>query len=128
MTIEQYEFYNQELHHFACEIRKQSIDLIQKVIKEHSLLQMHDIAQINEWNGFVKAQVCEIKLCGNYGMNGYRFSFAYKARLLNKKGEVMKNRNPVWFGSYRIGDKVYSNPSYNRKRIVPATIESESNI
>lgn len=120
---EEYFFQDKEFSSFMYEIRRKTIDLISKSIKENSLIQIGDIIEISHYNDFVKAKVHEIKLCGSHGMDGYKFSFNYKGLLLNKKGEIMKNRLPVWFSCYLVNGKKYTNPSSNRYIIIPATIE-----
>lgn len=125
MKYEQHEFEHNELYSYSFEIWKRTSELIRQVIKEKSLLQVGDIAEISHVGEFVKAKIYKVELCVVSSFTPNKYSFRYEAMLLNKKGEIIKGRKPVWFGAWKIGDKLYSSPSYYRKKIIPATFEGE---
>jgi len=111
-----FEFESLELSEFEMKIRKESKSLIEKIIKEHSPIQIGDI--VNE------LKVIRVRLYGIdcWGSPFSKMSFSYEGIPLKKDGTPIKNRKPIWFSSFEKDGNRIEMPSYLRKEIVPATV------
>ena len=123
--IHDFEFESSELRAFEKKINDRSEQLIEKTIREKSPIQIGDI--VIELYGGQKLQVTSIKLYGidDWGLSFSQMSFSYEGLPLKKDDTPIKNRKPIWFSSFIFNGVEYHMPSYNRKKIVIATIIKE---
>jgi len=126
IKIKNLEFENDELSEYKSKIWHESKELIEKIIKEQSPIQVGEDVEIVSYrdSDFVKMRVTTVKLMAidSWGEPGRSLSFYYEGVRLSKKGEPMKGRNPERFSSFRKDGKEYSSPSYFRVEIAPAII------
>lgn len=120
------EFKSKELTVFQNKIEKESLNLINKIIKEYCPIFVGEKVKTFtfssngdeiEWLKVSKISLMAIDL---WNYPGERLSFKYEGLLLKKNGEPMKNRKPVWFSCFEKDGKIYNTPSYLRLTIIPA--------
>ena len=123
-----FEFESNELEKFKRDIRNQSLDLINKLVKKHSPIKIGET--VNTWpswsteNEAEKLIVTEIILMAvdSWGYPGDKLSFEYEGAPLKKNGEKMKNRKPIWFNCFKKNAKRYHMPTYNRVEVTTARL------
>lgn len=123
--MDEYFFVSEELTKFKNEIRNKSIKLIDKIIKEKSVIQIGEdveIIQYNKYNKILRVTTIKLMAISSWGEPGEKLSFYYEGRPLSKNGELIKNRKPEWFGTFIKNGIKYHCPSYLRVTIVPAKI------
>jgi hypothetical protein len=111
------EFKNKELNKFTDKIEKESIILINEIIKNHCPIKIGEkIKTIYYRDRVMWLIVSKITLMAvdSWGWHGNKLSFSYEGIPIKKNGEPMKNRKPVWFDHFEKKGKIYSTPSYSR--------------
>jgi hypothetical protein len=118
------EFKSKELTVFQDKIEKESLNLINKIIKKHCPISVGEkikalYGEEAEW-----LIVTEISLMAvdSWGWHGEKLSFKYEGLPLKKNGEPMKNRKPKWFGCFEKNGKICHTPSYSRLSIMSANM------
>lgn len=121
---EQYEFESSEYSEYKSKIWNESNKLIKKIIKEHSVIQVGDDVEIVDFQKNKILRVVTIKLMAvsSWGEAGEKLSFYYEGVPVAKNGKPIKNRKPIWFGTFIKNDKKYHCPSYRRVEITSAKI------
>ena len=116
------EFKSKELSDFKEKIEKESVALIDKIIKENCPISVGEKVKAIYGDTTERLIVSEINLMAvdSWGWHGERLSFKYKGIPLKKNGEPMKNRKPIWFGCFEKDGKIYHTPSYLRLSVIPA--------
>jgi len=124
MTNE-YEFISEDFKNFSNKIRKESITLIEKMIKDHSVIQIGEDVEIENYkqeNSFIRVISVELMAISSWGDAGEKLSFRYEGIPLAKNGKPMLKRKPVWFGTFFKDGTKYHCPSYSRVKIIPAKL------
>ena len=116
------EFKSKELTVFQDKIEKESLNLINKIIKEYCPISVGEKiktlwGEVEEW---MVVTTIDLMAINSWGCHGERLSFKYEGIPLKKNRVPMKNRKPKWFGSFEKKGKIYNTPSYLRLTIVPA--------
>ena len=124
MQFVDFEFKSKELRDFRENIREGSSNLINKIIKENSPIQIGEDVKTTDWNETQILRVISIKLwaISSFGFPGNELSFSYEGIPLKKNGEPMKNRKPVPFWTFIKNGKEYHMPSYFRIKIKVAVM------
>jgi hypothetical protein len=121
--MNQFEIELPVLNAYMDKVKVKSKALIEGIIKSHSPIQVDNDVDVPKWkNGIERHRVTKIELYAkdSWGIPGTIFSFRYWGIPLSKKGEPMKNRNPVEFNHFINDGKELHMPSYNRLQIIPA--------
>ena len=122
--MNEYVFLSDELHDYLRKIRNESKELIDKIIKENSVIQLGENVEVvpyfKEKTKIVRVTTIKLMAISLWGEPGERLSFYYEGVPLSKSGEPMKNRKPEWFGTFIKDGKKYHCPSYLKVKIIPA--------
>jgi hypothetical protein len=123
--MEQFEITIPELDKYMLKIYMESIELMDKFIKEKSPIQKDEIVDVKLYSGeWVKQKISSVKLVFGTGWGERRWSFIYEGLPMNKKGEVIKGRKPMYVFAFKDKEgKEYSVPSYYRYETKPASIQ-----
>jgi hypothetical protein len=116
------EFKSKELTVFEDKIEKKSINLINKIIKEHCPISVGEKIKtlwgdVEEWMVVTKIELMAVD---SWDCHGDTLSFKYEGIPLKKNRVPMKNRKPKWFGCFEKKGRIYDTPSYFRLTIMPA--------
>lgn len=116
------EFKSKELTVFQDKIEKESLNLINKIIKEYCPISVGEKiktlwGEVEEWMVVTNINLMAIN---SWRYPGERLSFEYEGIPLKKNRVPMKNRKPKWFGCFEKKGKIYHTPSYLRLTIIPA--------
>lgn len=116
------EFKSKELTVFQDKIEKESLNLINKIIKEYCPISVDEKiktlrGEVEEWMVVTNINLMTIN---SWRYSEERLSFEYKGIPLKKNRVPMKNRKSKWFGCFEKNGKIYHTPSYLRLTIIPA--------
>lgn len=122
MMNTQFEFTSSQLSAYMDKIRKESQCLIDELIVKYSPIQKNEDVETVRFGELQVLRVTKITLLAvdSFGHPGEKLSFSYEGLPLTKKGDPMKNRNPIWFSAFRKEGKKYHMPSYFRVGIKTA--------
>ena len=120
--MNEYYFTSTELQEYMYKIRDESKGLIEKIIKEKSVIQVGEDVEVcyAGKNKFVRVAIIKLMATSSWGYPGESLSFYYEGVPLSKNGEPMKNRKPEWFGTFFKNGKKYHCPSHLRVKIITA--------
>lgn len=118
-----YHFKTDKLWKYRQKIEKESKELIEILIKNHSPIQLgEDVETISfgEETEMMRVTAVELMAVSNLGFPGDKLSFYYEGIPLGKNGKPMKNRKPKCLGAFIKNGQWYYCPSYYRVKIIPA--------
>lgn len=120
------EFKSKELTVFQDKIEKESLNLINKIIKEYCSISVGEKiktlrGEVEEWMVVTNISLMAVD---SWGWHWEKLSFEYEGIPLKKNRVPMKNRKPKWFGCFEKDGKIYHTPSYSRLSVVPANMFS----
>jgi hypothetical protein len=115
----EFEFECEELEIYMEKILKESDEIINKIIREKSPLQVGDTVQALYGNNNPLVVVSKVSLyaVSLWGGIGKKLSFGYEGKILGKNGMSKKNLKPINFSHFVKDEKINSVPSYFRTKI-----------
>jgi len=116
-----YEFESSKYSEYKSEVWHKSNNLIEKIIKEKSIIQIgEDVETIYAGkNTFLRVTTIKLMAVSRFSERGHKLSFYYEGIRLAKNGEPMKNRKPEWFGTFIKNGQIYHCPSSLRLEVLP---------